>query len=241
MIANRVPGFSPSSYGLRFPNTFAKQPVFDIRFAGLRLPAGNARNGLCGGMVFAARDLFQAGLAPPASSEPPTLGSPMYRYVVERLFASFNLPMGPLKYLVWMWLPQHDTRVGRGVRTLTIQRQWPLVRGDIDRGRLSPLGLVTTKSRNPLRLGINHQVLAYGYRLDRSQRRLAIEVYDPNHAADDSVVIDVDLSPGPRPGPLGHLRGTLPVYGFFRTRYTFRHPEALGGLPTASGQRSVAT
>ena len=41
-----------------------------------------------------------------------------------------------------------------------------------------PLGPVTVHSTNPLDLGMNHQVLAYGYELDGTA--LTLRVYDPN-------------------------------------------------------------
>ena len=40
------------------------------------------------------------------------------------------------------------------------------MRRELDAGRLAALGLIRPRSRNPLRLGENHQVLAWGYGLD---------------------------------------------------------------------------
>ena len=61
--------------------------------------------------------------------------------------------------------------------------QWPRVRRELDAGRLAALGLIRVPSRNPLRLGENHQVLAYGYGLDEPSGSLLIAIYDPNHPA----------------------------------------------------------
>jgi hypothetical protein len=56
-----VPGFLPSNAGLRFPNSFPRVPVRRIGIPGvLSIPLGDASNGLCGGMAFAARDYFEA-------------------------------------------------------------------------------------------------------------------------------------------------------------------------------------
>ena len=54
--------FSPSASGFRFPNSFPHVPVRHIGIPGVvSIPIGDASNGLCGGMVFAARDYFEAG------------------------------------------------------------------------------------------------------------------------------------------------------------------------------------
>jgi hypothetical protein len=68
MESARVPGFTPSSSGFRFNNTFpAGIPVVNIPMPGLALagapvtiPVGDASNRVCGGMVDAALDLFLA-------------------------------------------------------------------------------------------------------------------------------------------------------------------------------------
>ncbi len=215
----RVQGFAPSVSGFRFPNSFPPSPVLAIGAGRARLGVGNATNGLCGGMVFAARDLFEAGIAPPPAAAPPVPGSPLFRYVVRRLFRSFDLPVGPARYMAWMVLPTGNGGLGlRGVAARTIGREWPLIRRDLDRGVLSPIGLVRVRSFNPLELGRNHQVLAYGYELDEQSARVAIDVYDPNHPGDDDVALSFSLQPGPH-WEVGYVAGELPVRGFFRTRF----------------------
>jgi hypothetical protein len=215
----RVEGFAPSASGFRFPNKFPPRPVLAMGVGRRRLGIGNAANGLCGGMVFAARDLFEAGIAPPAATEPPAGRSPLFRFVVRRLFHSFDLPAGPARYMTWMVLPSGEGRLGlRGVAARTVGREWPLIKGDLDRGVLSPIGLVRVHSFNPLELGRNHQVLAYGYELDERSDRVAINVYDPNHPGDDEVALSFSLKPGPG-WEVGYVAGELPVRGFFRTRF----------------------
>jgi hypothetical protein len=170
-------------------------------------------------MVFAARDLFEAGIAPPPATEPPAGGSPLFRYVVRRLFHSFDLPVGPARYMAWMVLPSGPGRLRlRGVAARTVGREWPLIRRDLDRGVLTPIGLVRVRSFNPLELGRNHQVLAYGYELDARSARAAISVYDPNHPGDDDVALSFSLKPG-RNWDVDYVAGELPVRGFFRTRF----------------------
>ena len=215
----RVQGFAPSASGFRFPNSFPPGPVLAVGVGGRRLGVGNAAKGLCGGMVFAARDLFEDGIAPPPATEPPAGGSPLFRYVVRRLFHSFDLPGGPARYMAWMVLPAGDGRLGlRGVAARTVGREWPRIKRDLDRGVLSPIGLVRVQSFNPLELGRNHQVLAYGYELDERSARVAISVYDPNHPGADDVALSFSLKPG-SDWEVVYVPEELPVRGFFRTRF----------------------
>ena len=177
-----VPNFLPSTNGLRFVNSWPKEPTIKVSVPGVgTVGIGDASGGLCGGMAFTVRDVFQSGLPPLEDARPPE-GSPLFEYIVQRLMDSFNLPDGVLKYYQWMntddgdtelWMVQH-----RGVAWRTINDEFPKIKGDIDRGHPSPLGLVTVKSANPKDLGRNHQVHAYGY--DYTGDELTVHLYDPN-------------------------------------------------------------
>jgi hypothetical protein len=207
-----VPGFRPSTCGFHFANVFTAQPILTLSVPGIGdVPVGDASRGLCGGMVFAARDLFEAHQSPPPNSEPPPSGSPLFRYLVRRLFDSFNLPRGPLRYFQWMNLT--ETAVQR--RTAT--REWPRIRAELDRGVLTPVGLVKVQSFNPLVMGENHQVLAYGYEGDAATGAVRIWVYDPNYPDDDEVTLFVNVGESP-PTPVTYSTGSR-VRGFFLTRY----------------------
>ncbi len=215
----QVQGFIPSVSGFRFPNSYPPDPVLALRVGQLRLGVGNAANGLCGGMVFAARDLFEAGMPPPAATAPPAAGSALFRYIVRRLFHSFDLPVGPFRYMAWMVLPTGDGRLGLlGLASRSVRREWPRIKRDLNRGVLSPVGLVRVRSFNPLELGRNHQVLAYGYELDEGSSRVAVRVYDPNHPGADDLVLSFDLTPG-HDWEASYIPGELPVRGFFHTRF----------------------
>jgi hypothetical protein len=210
MATVRVPGFLPSVSGFRFANFFLPQPLLRIPLIGLgHLPIGNAARGLCGGMVFAACDFFERGLPPPDDRKPPDLGQPLFGYLVRRLFQSFDLPWGPLRYYRWMTAPDGP------LMRHTIDCQWPCVRRALDAGRLAALGLIRVRSRNPLRMGENHQVLAWGYGLDESTGSLRIAIYDPNHVGRDDVTLALNLR-----DPAGILSATgEPFRGFFHTPY----------------------
>jgi hypothetical protein len=211
MLSSCVPGFRPSLRGLHFANVFPRQPVVLLPLPGIgTLPIGDASRGLCGGMVFTTLDLFTAGRSPPPVTEPPARESALYRYLVRRLFDSFNLPHGPLKYYHWMNRP--DEALWR----LTALREWPRVRDRLDRGQLTPLGLVKQRSPNPLKMGENHQVLAYGYDLDTSTTQVRVQVYDPNYPNDDDIWLKFGLL-----GPVTYSTGSC-VRGFFCNRYRGR-------------------
>jgi hypothetical protein len=91
---------------------------------------------------------------PLRDSTPPAEGTPLFRYLVDRLFDSFDLPFGPTRYLELMSpaLPEGDgllTHLGIGPhgRTWrTIREEWPRIRADLDGGHPSPPGLVRVKS-----------------------------------------------------------------------------------------------
>ena len=199
------------------------------------LGIGDASNGLCGGMVLAVRDLFEAGRTPPGQDQPPAPGSPLFRYLVRRLIDSWDVPFGVFRYLRWMVTPDGNTGVApfavRGVAHLTIVEQWPHIRAAIEAGRLCPLGVVTQHSVDVGRLGRNHQVLAYGYLLDGDL--LSLSVYDPNTplAEADDVRLTLSLAGPGRATPIRHnLRLPEPVRGLFVSRYRAPEQAALASL-----------
>ncbi|HET7235188.1 MAG TPA: hypothetical protein VFK59_02010 [Actinomycetota bacterium] len=230
MTTRVVPGFLPSTSGFGFPNSFARVPVRRIGIPGVvSVPIGDASNGLCGGMAFAARDYFEADRPPPPDTTPPDDG-PLFDYLVDRLFDSFDLPLGPARYLQLMspLLPDGETvwsRLGvapHGRSWRMITEEWPKVRADVDAGRPSPLGLVRIRSSDPFDLKENHQVLAYGY--DLSGTALTLRLYDPNHPRDDDVTLSLSVanpsaSTVVRSSPAGPA-----VLAFFRVRYRQASP-----------------
>jgi hypothetical protein len=226
--SNRIHDFVASKSGLQFVNSFPHEPDLAINIAMYgTVPIGDASNGLCGGMVFTVRDLYEFHLPQIPATTPPAPGSPLFRYIVSRLVASFNLPGGVLKYFDWMNTPDADTRlwvaIRHGVAWHTIVEEWPKVKADIDNGHPSPLGLVTVYSANPADLGQNHQVLAYGYDLDDSNN-LTLHVYDPNTEAQnaDGAKLSLNLS-HPSQASLIHHNiniGHPVIRGFVRVDYS---------------------
>ena len=233
-ISNAVPGFKASVDGLHFTNSWPNEPDIVIDAGPLgKVPIGDASNGLCGGMVYTVMDVFSAGLPPIPDTQNPAQGSPLFNYIVSRLFASFDIPAGVLTYYDWMNTPDHDTGIWfitrRGVSWRTIMQEWPKIKADIDGGMLSPLGLVTVYSSDPTMMGHNHQVLAYAYEVDDANR-LTLHLYDPNTAPPgaDDVRLSLDLSNPTHTSPITHnVNIGRDVRGFFRTKYLFNSPASL--------------
>ncbi|HEX5936593.1 MAG TPA: hypothetical protein VFZ75_02715 [Actinomycetota bacterium] len=230
MATTVVPGFIPSRSGFRFPNAFPDVPLRRIGIPGVvSVPIGDASNGLCGGMAFAARDYFEHGSSPPADATPPSEG-PLFDYIVDRLVDSFALPFGPARYLELMnpVLPDVETvwsRIGwapHGRVWRMGREEWPKIRADIDSGHPSPLGLIRVKSTDPFDLKENHQVLAYGYNLEGG--RVTMSLYDPNRPRSDHVTLSLDLRASGTWTATEMTPSGAPVFSFFRVRYTARTP-----------------
>ena len=183
-------------------------------------------------MVFAALDYYQAGRAVPAETEPPAAGSTMFRFVVRRLFASFALPWGVVRYQRYMARPDGDYRrfgiARRGLAWLTIVRYWPDIRRALDSGRPTPLALVAARGLNPLELGRNHVVLAYGYALTGTD--LVVHVYDPNTGPSDEVYLTLSLAAPHGATSITHnIDIGHSVRGFFPVPYCRREPPPIAG------------
>jgi hypothetical protein len=195
----------------------------------ISIPIGDASNGLCGGMVFAARDYFEAKRAPPDDTTAPGEG-PLFDYLCGRLFDSFDLPLGPARYLELMsplisdgetiWSRMGLAPHGRAWRM--VRDEWPKVRADIDAGHPSALGLIKVKSTDPRQLKQDHQVLAYGYDLEDGNLRLRL--YDPNKPGRDDVTLSMSVSDPSRPAAITSWPSSGPVYAFFRVDYAVASP-----------------
>jgi hypothetical protein len=217
-VVERDTGFVPSVHGFRFANSWPPDTtMLSVDLGFVDIPLGDASNGLCGGMAFAARDHFQAGIAPPERAQAPMPGDPMFDYLVKRLFDSFDLPNLPLRCLALMNPLTPDAYLGH----VMVDEAWPAVRSRIDAGRPAPVCLVLTESLDPRDLGVNHQVLVYGYRQEAG--RVELSVYDPNRPGDDSVRYGLDVVGN---GPVVVDAPTLrrPVRCFFRTLYRWQRP-----------------
>ncbi len=226
-----VDGFLPSLCTFRFANKWPKQPVLRLPVPYLRkVGIGDASRGLCGGMTYAVRDLFEAGIPAPDVDAPPAAGTALYQYIVRRLIDSFDIPRGVVRYYRLGSLPDGDKKrlawTRAGAWRSTVADEWPLVRRDLDEGRLSPLGIITVHTSNPRQLGLNHQVLAYAY--EQRGTMVTLRVYDPNTPlkVSDGVTVSFDVAHPDQPSRITHTIaiGDRPVRAFFRTRYRRADP-----------------
>ncbi|MBN8632005.1 MAG: hypothetical protein J0L76_14260 [Rhodobacterales bacterium] len=244
----RVTGFLPSVNGFRFSNSFAHAPDIQIGILGQNIAIGDAANGLCGGMAFAARDFFQAGTLPPARTDSPSSGV-LFDFLVRRLFDSFELPVGPVRYAGLMSpdLPDHETLLStaglapHGRAWVTIVEEWPKIRAGLDGGMPMPMALILVKDRDITRMGHNHQVLAYGYDLDGTD--LSILVYDPNFPGDNNVRINLNIGNPRQTTEMWetttpqNTRGDT-VFAFFSQAFVFAMPPAIPNPDPAMPERS---
>jgi hypothetical protein len=228
MAVARVPEFLPSTRGLHFANGFPHERTVRLGAGPVGIRVGDAADGLCGGMAFATRDLFEIGALPPDDRACPPAGSARFQYLVDRQIDSFDLGRVPLRFFDLMaFHPEAPTWWSRllGRRRPTrvmVEDEWPRIRADIDRGHLSAIGLVRIHSLDPRRLGQNHQVLCYGYSVD--DRRLVLAIYDPNHPDDDSVEIRLTLDDSRTAASVVYTSGE-PLVCFFRAPYSPRDPK----------------
>jgi len=210
MSENVVPGFLPSRHGLHFANRYPPGPTvklgpLDPRWIGV----GDASAGLCGGMCFTVRDLFEAGLPVPPDREPPANGSARFKSIVRRQVQSLD----------WFRLPARFYRrsafgssLGGDRAKTSFEKEWPKIRREIDEGRLAMIGLIRVAGLNPFKLTGNHQVIAYGYAEDG--RGVTLRIYDPNWPDNDNVTATLHLDDALRPTKLESSTGE-PLLGWF--------------------------
>ena len=201
MTAFAVPGFLPSTHGFGFANDWPSGPTIklgplDSRWIGI----GDAKTGLCGGMVMTVRDLFEAGMTAAGVSQPDN-GSPPFQSIVRRQVQSLDFMRVPLRYYDLMALhPDPPTGLfallrREPPRVGSVGKEWESIRAVLDAGHPCPVGLMRVASWNPRDLTRNHQVLAYGYDAADDGSRFAIRIYDPNHPGLDTVELRAEVDP----------------------------------------------
>lgn len=180
--------FLPSRDAWLFTNHWDDSPYTlpALRGTALAQKYGNASNGLCGGMVFGALDyFFSAQQIPQMMTAPPDEQDPLFLYLVDRLFATFDPASVTLMLaLINPLYPDSDENplsvlgLASGRAAVMAHEEWPLIRADIDAGRPSPMFLQMTTNLWPGALGDCHQVLAYAYEVGGHD--VTLHLYDPN-------------------------------------------------------------
>ena len=221
MPSRTVPEFLPSRQGLHFANRYPPGPT--VRFGPLDprwIGIGDASAGLCGGMCFTVRDLFEAGIPVPTDREPPVNGSPRFKSIVRRQVQSLDWLRLPARF--WMRSALGASFGGDRARA-TYKQEWPKIRRELDAGRLAMLGLTRVAGKNPFRLTANHQVIAYGYAEDG--RGVTLRLYDPNWPDNDTVTATLHLDPALRATGLEQSTGE-PLLGYFLAPFRAGHARA---------------
>ena len=216
-----VPGFLPSTNGLHFANSFPPGPT--VRFGPLDpriIGIGDASAGLCGGMCYSVRDLFESDVKPPPDRTPPDNGSPRFNSIVRRQVQSLDWFILPVRFWTRSAL---GGSIGGDRASSTFEREWPLVRRQVDEGHLAMVGLIRVAGVNPFKLTGNHQVIAYGYAEDG--RGVTLRLYDPNWPDRDDVTATIHLDPALRPTTIQQSTGE-PLLGYFSYGYTKSDPRA---------------
>lgn len=223
----RVPNFLPSTSALKFANAWPHAADITVRVRIFSLAIGDAANGLCGGMAFETADHHIAGVPIWPETEPPPAESPHFKAIVGRQLDSLRWGLLPLRFYSMMaFRPETPTVLSGLLRrapqaTATVRDEWPRIRAGLDAGDLVNVGLVRAKANDPRRLTSNHQVLAYGYTLDGPS--VAIAIYDPNHPADETVELRIEIGPDGRVSKLEQSTGE-PLFAFFRYGYKAKPP-----------------
>lgn len=221
MSEKRVPNFLPSTHGFHFANAWPHGPT--VRFGPLDprlIGVGDAADGLCGGMVYTAADLYFAGVPMPADREPVANGSPRFKAIVRRQVESLSWLTVPVRY--WLRSALGGSFGGDRAKA-TLEREWPKAKAEIDAGRVALIGLIRVATPNPWKLTMNHQVMAYGYAEDG--RGVTLDLYDPNWPDRDDVTATIHLDPALRPTGLSQSTGE-PLLGWFVLPYSKADPHA---------------
>ncbi len=181
-------------YGFQFSNRF-RNVIAD-------LPGGRKieLNGRCGGMSFLSLDHFFAGRPVPAvcsadlpadTGVPPD-GSPLANYIMRRHYHSLAIS-AIFNVFLWTVLPDRSTFFAKGVHERTLNEELPKLRQAIDQGR--PLPLILIHARDLLNIGLNHQVVAYGYDVEVGGG-VKVYLYDCNHPGEESTLVSDGVTPG---------------------------------------------
>lgn len=164
--------------------------------------------GRCGGMAFAALDYFYAHKMIPGYTKTPSNDNPLSKYILDRLHDSLDIsllgilkalgsiavsasPVGSVSnleevpryvYLTMAPTENKGTILGKctvgclpGIRPLTDSEVAKAVR-ILDQKKPVVLGLVRASSIGDI--GLNHQVVAYGYHYDKAYNGYTFNIWD---------------------------------------------------------------
>ena len=168
--------FQPATHGFAFANNFTNK----VSIAGIPITETRGR---CGGMAFAALDLWHNRLGVPTNTTLPADGTLVADYIYWRLIDSIRDNW--FQYFHFMRTPDHPTVVnGIGVARATREEQLPKLKALLDAGVPQPLGLSQATALD--QFGNDHQVVAYGY--EEQGPETCIFIWDNNHPLVESML-----------------------------------------------------
>jgi hypothetical protein len=236
-----VTPFRPSLHGFKFTNWWpAGTTALKVDLGITTLGIGDASNGLCGGMVFAALDYYLAGMTVPQQTVAPAKeGVPLFDYFVSRLINSFDIPAFPARLFAIMAPTYPDTDQGvlepvglmTGRSAIMVREAWPAIKQWVDAGVPMPICVLEVKDTFDLtELQNNHQILVWGYYVDGTWLTLA--VYDPNQPQNDGVTLTLnigrtDVMIPVTPNPPASAGGMKPIWCFLSMAYQKTQPPAV--------------
>ena len=225
--------FLPSKHGFAFVNHFSGS-VLPKSFGQLASLISVSSYGLCGGMSFAAADLFLARKVAPSAAaavlgaaiQPPA-GTPLREYLHRRQLDSLGgLSAGfPQAARFAEWMSARDSGP-TGTQAMTAVEIARVVRR-LAAGNISVLGLVyvgTSGSGSTSRglLTDNHQVIATA--IKPRSGGFDVMLYDPNFPADDTVRLAcTPVVAGSLPS-IGPCTVSIPIMGL-RVNRVARSPD----------------
>jgi hypothetical protein len=201
--------FLAKERGFQFPNRFDVSDLLDWPLFTKWTQKRPIIYGLCGGMCFAALDLYSENKPIPEATTPPADETPLYQYLRTRQKDSLSLAT-LLKVFLWTWAG--DVALARW----TAKNEIPRIRASLDEGKPVVLALIRVRRRTPTS---NHQVLAIDYLFDETTNQLELTLYDPNHPGQEpKILVDLhhpDQGIQPRQSTGEDLRGFF-VIGYQR-------------------------
>lgn len=216
-----VGGFLPSTRAPLFHNgPWPRAASLSASIAGLPAVGLDVTHmGLCGGMSFLARDIFESGTPQLRNRVADRIPAKLTRHLLSRLLNSFS---GAGVVTRWLALTRASDA---GLFRHTLD-EVPGILDDIDAGTLCPIGLVLVHSYAPWEVFTNHVVLVWGY--ERHGDVLTLRTYDCNFQGRDDIVIELDIS-SPVPAKTITTNGTsgpaaAQVRGLFRLPYAHADP-----------------
>jgi Ig-like domain from next to BRCA1 gene len=232
-----VPAFLPSQNAPLFPNDgqpngqpdpWPRGTNLSVSILGLPPVSIDATHmGLCGGMSFLTRDIFESARPQLRGRHASSIPLPLAQHILSRLVQSFDGAATVQRWIVLTQALDHDTIVwGAGLFRETV-RECSGVMRDIDAGVLCPIGVVLVQSWGAWDVFQNHVELVWGY--ERFGDILRLHTYDCNRPGRDDIFIELDIS-SPTPAKPITTNGTdiptMPgrIRGLFRLPYAHADP-----------------